>query len=146
VAGDPCLSLWQQGSGPYAFGQLDSIQYKTRNAVYGEREIFMWASTYASRGFWPLETVNMIPADPPSTFLFNIAKMHSRSHLGTVLLKSSNPRDTPDINFRFFEDEDAEEDLEAMVEGVEFGRRVFASLGNDSAVGPFTENMREWRV
>jgi len=141
VAGDPCLALWQQGTGPYTFGQLDSIQYKTRNAVYGERDLFIWATTYPFRGFWPAETVNVIPTDPPSVFSFNIAKINSRSRLGTVLLASANPRDTPDINFRFFEDEDAEEDLTAIAESIEFRRGIFASLRNDSNIRPFTENM-----
>lgn len=145
TANDTCFSLWQQGSGPYTFGQLDSVQYKTKNAVYGERDLFIWASTYALRGFWPSNTVKPVigdPAtDPPSVFSFNIAKIHSRSRLGSVLLKSADPRQTPEINFRFFEDEDADADLAAMEEGVEFARSVFKSFGNGTVdgVGPFRE-------
>lgn len=42
----------------------------------------------------------------------------------------------PEINFRFFEGT-GEADLEAIAEGVEFGRKVFGSIG--TPLGPFTE-------
>jgi choline dehydrogenase len=138
--GDPCLALWEAGTGPYTLGLLDSLMFKSSNAVYGERDLFMWGGTGAFKGFWPGDTVNVVPNDPPSTFAFNIAKIHSRSRLGTVALKSSNPRDVPDINFRFFEDEDGDKDIEAMAEGIEFGRSVYRALSN-SSIGPFQESM-----
>jgi choline dehydrogenase len=138
--GDPCLALWENGTGPYTLGLLDSLMFKSSDAVYGERDLFMWGGTGAFKGFWPGDTVNVIPNDPPSTFAFNIAKIHSRSRLGTVALRSADPRDVPDINFRFFEDEDGEKDIEAMAEGIEFGRSVYRALSN-SSIGPFQESM-----
>lgn len=139
--GDPCLALWNENQGPYSNGvHLDSLQYKTSKAALGERDLFMWGTAGAFKGFWPAKTVNEVPADPPTTFAFNMAKMHSRSKLGTVLLKSSDPRETPDINFRFYEGEGGDEDLTAMAEGIELGRRIFASEGAKS-LGPFVESL-----
>lgn len=87
-----------------------------------------------------MQTVNVVPSFPPSTFDFSMVKIHSQNHLGTVKLNTSDPRDTPLINFRFFEGPGVDEDLEAYAEAVNFGRKVFASL-KDSHLGPFTENL-----
>jgi choline dehydrogenase len=133
---DPCLEAWQHGTGPYATGPLDALMFKTSKAAYGERDLFLWGNPGAFRGFWPSDTVNQLPFDPPSTIGFSMAKMHPQNRLGTVILRSSDPRDTPDINFRFF-DENGDADLAAMAEGVEFGRRVFHSLA--APLAPFTE-------
>lgn len=39
--GDPCLAAWEEGTGPYTTGPLDSIMFKSSNSAYGERDIFM---------------------------------------------------------------------------------------------------------
>ena len=134
TADDPCLALWREGKGPYATGPLDAIMVKTSKAAYNERDLFMWGMPGAFRGFWP--PTPDVPIDPPSTFGFSMAKIHPQSRKGTVMLRSTDPRDVPEINFRFFED-NAESDLNAMAEGIEFGRKVFDSI--TAPLGPFTE-------
>jgi choline dehydrogenase len=63
-------------------------------------------------------------------FTWAILKGHTRNTAGKVTLNSNDPRDVPDINFRYFDDsnvtpeEDWKEDLESVVEGVEFVRRI----------------------
>ncbi|KAK4565805.1 hypothetical protein LTR86_003654 [Recurvomyces mirabilis] len=137
---DPCLDMWYNGTGPYTATSLDALMHKTTRAAYNERDLFMWGLTGGFRGFWPLDTVNAIPQDPPSTFDFSMIKMHphvkSRS-AGTVTLRSVDPRDVPEINFRYFEIKGSDEDLDAMVEGVEFARKVYRSVA--SPISPFTE-------
>ena len=136
---DPCFEVWNQtGKGPYVRGPLDSIMLKTSKARYGERDLFMWGDAGAFRGFWP-QGANQGYAnlDPPTTFGFSMAKMHPSGRLGTVNLRSADPRDVPEINFRFFEDADGDSDLQAMAEGIEFGRKVFDSVG--APIGPFVE-------
>lgn len=81
--------------------------------------------------------MNTLPAVPGSRFDFSMVKIHPEGRGGTVTLTSNNPRDMPEINFRFFEGT-GEADLEAIAEGVEFGRKVFNSIG--APLGPFTES------
>ena len=64
-----------------------------------------------------------------NTFTWAILKAHTRNRAGTVRLRSADPRDVPEINFRYFDEgSDTERaDLEAMVSGV---RLVRSLLGN----------------
>ena len=57
-------------------------------------------------------------------------KAHTRNQAGTVRLRSRDPRDPPEINFNYFEEgSDATgEDLDSVVDGIKFVRRVSADL------------------
>jgi choline dehydrogenase len=134
--GDPCLDAWYQGKGMYAQGPLNAIMVKTSNAT--ERDLFIFGIPSASfRGYWPSLTVNPIAPDPPSTWDFSIVKIHPQSRMGTVTLNSADPRDTPEINFRFFEGPGSDADIAAMAEGMQLGRSIFESI--PAPLGPFTE-------
>jgi choline dehydrogenase len=68
---DPCLTAWETGvgdGGPYAQGAVaDAIMFKSSVAAFNERDIFMWASPNAARGFWALSAEVQPPSDPPNT-------------------------------------------------------------------------------
>jgi choline dehydrogenase len=66
-----------------------------------------------------------------------MVKTHVHAKLGTLNLTSNNPQDMPGINFRFYEDANGQLDLQAMVEGIEFGRKVVNSV--PAPIGPFNE-------
>ena len=59
-----------------------------------------------------------------------VLKAHTRNRSGTVKLRSSDPRDTPLVNFHYFEEGDdaAGEDLRAVVDAIRFVRRMTAPL------------------
>jgi choline dehydrogenase-like flavoprotein len=59
-----------------------------------------------------------------------ILKGHTRNRAGVVTLRSADPRDTPQINFRYFEEggDTGGEDLASVVEGIKFVRRMTAGL------------------
>ncbi|KAH8812992.1 hypothetical protein F5884DRAFT_879142 [Xylogone sp. PMI_703] len=139
--GDPCLAAWYQGKGPYTSGPLDSVMFKSSKAVGNERDILIWSDNNPYRGYWPAVTVNPIPFDPPTAWNFAIVKIHPQNSAGTVLLRSADARDVPDINFRFFEGNTtaADLDIEAMAEAVEFGRRAL-NLTDAATLGPWTES------
>ncbi len=59
-----------------------------------------------------------------------ILKAHTRNRKGSVTLRSKDPRDTPRINFHYFE-EGGDEDLNAVVEGIQFVRGLTAKLQQD---------------
>jgi choline dehydrogenase len=137
--GDPCLEAWMnRGQGPYAQGLLDSIMFKSSHAAYDERDIFMFNFPGATRGFWPASATVQLPPDPPTTFAFSLVKIHVQGRLGTVKLRSADPQDTPDINFRFYENSKGEMDLNAMAEAIEFARQIIDSIGEP--IGPCNES------
>jgi len=51
-----------------------------------------------------------------------VLKAHSRNNAGTVTLKSADPRDMPQINFRSF-DVGGDLDVQAVYEGLQFSRK-----------------------
>jgi len=59
-----------------------------------------------------------------------ILKAHTKNRKGQVTLRSADPRDTPLINFNYFE-EGGDEDLEAVIEGIQFVRNLTSKLQRD---------------
>ncbi len=127
--GDPCVALWQQGQGPYTAGAaVNSIFRKSTHPAYNERDFFLVGGLFAIRGFWP--PTDSVPFDPPNMFGFSTVKINPQSRSGTVLLRSANPRDTPEINFHLFKENNAGTalDLNAELDTVKWARRVFADV------------------
>ncbi|MGB9120074.1 MAG: GMC family oxidoreductase [Candidatus Angelobacter sp.] len=75
-------------------------------------------------------------------FTWAILKAHTNNTAGSVSLNTNNPQDTPSIEFHYFkEGNDAKgEDLDAVVKGVEFVRKMNQTLpdfiGNELKPGP----------
>jgi choline dehydrogenase len=65
-------------------------------------------------------------------FTWLVLKAHTRNSGGEVMLRSNDPRDTPQINFKYFEEgNDAskgQEDLQAMMEAVALIRQMMSRL------------------
>ncbi|KAJ3942453.1 uncharacterized protein N0V96_007953 [Colletotrichum fioriniae] len=55
---------------------------------------------------------------PPTSFFWAVVKMQNGNPTGTVRLRSSDPREAPEINFNFYQ-EDADVDIAALSEGIE---------------------------
>ncbi|KAF3008298.1 hypothetical protein E8E14_005218 [Neopestalotiopsis sp. 37M] len=72
-----------------------------------------------------------------------VLKAHSRNNAGNITLKSTDPRDMPMINFNSFQ-VGGDEDLQAVAEGLEFGRRAFKDVipldGSFTEVWPTEES------
>lgn len=65
-----------------------------------------------------------------------ILKAHTNNRAGTVTLRSSDPRDTPLVNFHYFEeggDHDAD-DLRAVVAGIRFVRGLMRELDHPEVI------------
>jgi choline dehydrogenase len=65
-----------------------------------------------------------------------ILKAHTNNRAGTVTLRSRDPRDPPLVNFRYFEegDDDAGEDLRAVVAGIRFVRNMVSALNRSDVI------------
>jgi choline dehydrogenase-like flavoprotein len=64
-------------------------------------------------------------------FTWAILKAHTNNTAGRVALRTPDPRDPPDVNFRYFEEgnDPTGEDLAAVVTGVEYVRRITRKIG-----------------
>jgi choline dehydrogenase-like flavoprotein len=62
-----------------------------------------------------------------------VLKGHTRNRAGTVTLRTSDPLDTPAINFHYFTD-GGDADVSAVVEGIRFVRRVTRTLRDRGVV------------
>jgi choline dehydrogenase len=88
-------------------------------------------------------------------FTWLVLKAHTRNSGGEVTLGSNDPRETPQINFKYFEEGNdpnkGREDLDAMVEAVVFIRSIMKRLSDDGQAeeiwpGPQVTDtaLREW--
>ncbi|KAK0619644.1 hypothetical protein B0T14DRAFT_519599 [Immersiella caudata] len=135
--GDPCITAFQQGTGPYARAGVNSnaFLWKSNHSADGENDLLFFSfPNGAFRGFWPFEAEVNIPPEAPGTIGMAMVKMNPQNHAGTVKLRSANPRDTPEINFEMFADAGAEVDLGAMADAAAWSRQVFA--GVEAPLGP----------
>jgi choline dehydrogenase len=65
-----------------------------------------------------------------------VLKAHTRNNAGAVSLRSSDPRDTPTVNFRYFDEgsDTSGEDLDSVVEGIKFVRKMTAALRTEKVI------------
>ncbi|KAI0000256.1 GMC oxidoreductase [Xylariaceae sp. FL0662B] len=116
-----------------SFGGRYSVQLKTSSSQ-GGRDIFFWPLNGVLEGFWP----GYPNYYGPNALGFSFVHRGQRSSQGTVTLRSADPLEPPDINFRFFET-GGDEDLQAMLEAVRFGQEVKAQIPESSGMTPFDE-------
>lgn len=90
----------------------------------------------AFEGFWPGWPQNY----GPTVLGFPFVHMDPRSaNEGSVTLRSADPFEPPEINFRFFSGEDSEKDLDAMLEAVKFAQNARDLLPASSGLAPWDE-------
>jgi len=128
VLPDPCLEEWERGDGPYtSLGAVGSIVLKSRPERL-DTDLIIFGLPGMFRGYYPDYGSKDVYAHK-DRFTWAILKAHTENHAGTVTLRSADPRDMPDIRFRYFHEgttaggED-QRDLDAVLEGVSFVRRM----------------------
>ncbi len=119
---DPCYASWKKGNGPFVSnGAVLALKKKSRPELpHPDLFIFLlpnqftgYFDRYAERGY-----------ELKNRMTWAILKSHAQSIRGEVRLKTLDPTDTPDINFRYFDGEGAKTDLDALVTAVEFVRKI----------------------
>jgi choline dehydrogenase-like flavoprotein len=67
---------------------------------------------------------------------WTILKAHTRNRAGEVTLRSADPRDTPNVNFRYFDEGDdaTREDLDSVVSGIKLVRSLAEKLKRDRLI------------
>lgn len=116
---DPCLAQWLEGYGGYGDGAAPIFAlYRTEHSDSADTDLIMFGAAGAVfNGHYPnYSTVRW----PNTSFFFNAVGMQSHNPLGTVRLRSADPRQTPLIDFNWFSDEEGrEQDLAALAQGLE---------------------------
>jgi choline dehydrogenase-like flavoprotein len=91
-------------------------------------DLFCFALLGEFRGYFP--GYSKLFPEHHNILTWAILKAHTLNRAGTVTLKSADPRDPPDINFRYFEDgtDRDGQDLKSVVEGIKFVRGATKAL------------------
>ncbi|MDT5123241.1 MAG: choline dehydrogenase [Acidobacteriota bacterium] len=123
--GDPCFVEWQTSrSGVYTTnGALLGIIKKSKKER-PEPDLYIFGVPGFFKGYYPGYSKAL--QQYKNIFTWAILKAHTRNTAGWVRLKSNDPRERPEINFRYFDEgsDSVGEDLDSVVDGVEFVRRM----------------------
>ena len=130
---DPGLREWSDGHGVYTTnGALLGLIRRSRPEL-ASPDLFVFGLPAKFTGYYPGYSAAL--AQQSDVFTWAILKAHTLNRAGSVLLRSADPRDTPDVRFRYFEEgSDASgADLDAVVTGIEVARSIMRCLGDDVA-------------
>jgi choline dehydrogenase-like flavoprotein len=97
-------------------------------------DLFCFALVGLFGGYFP--GYSSLAVTKPNYLTWAILKAHTENRAGEVALRSANPRDTPLINFHYFEEgsDKAGEDLDSVVAGIRFVRKLTAKLKAEGAI------------
>ena len=130
---DPGYLEWEDGKGVYTTnGALLGIIRRSRPELTSP-DLFIFGLPAKFTGYYPGYSGAL--AQQSDVFTWAILKAHTVNRAGSVLLRSADPRDPPDIRFRYFDEgnDRAGEDLDAVVTGIGVARSVMAALADDVA-------------
>lgn len=129
---DPCMDEWRsEGEGVYQSNGIVAAIVKKSSVSRGDPDLFVFGGPTNFKGYYPGYSSDA--TGDKRHFTWAILKAHTENRAGTVTLRSADPRDVPRIDFRYFDEgtrDAAERDLQAMVEGIEFARRIGKVTGN----------------
>lgn len=148
---DPDFREWEKGKGIYTSnGVLFAIIQRSQKERPNP-DLFTTCIPGIFKGYFPGFS-NLFP-EHKNYFSWVILKAYTDNTTGSVKLRSADPCDMPDINFRYFSDGDdiTSEDMESVVDGIEFFREINRDLkqlikreyfpGEEFAT---REQLREW--
>ncbi|MBD2308755.1 GMC family oxidoreductase [Chroococcidiopsis sp. FACHB-1243] len=129
---DPCMAQFEQGKGIYTNNATFAGHIRKSDPARPVPDLFIFGLPVPYQGYYPGWSKPLSKVE--NQFSWTVLKAHTRNRAGTVKLRSSDPRDTPEINFHYFtEGSDIEgEDLASVVNGVEFVRRMNAHIADIS--------------
>ena len=131
---DRCMIEWDRGRGIYTTnGALLGVSRRGLPSLPNP-DLFIFGLPSDFRGYEPGYSVKL--ATVKDRFTWAILKAHTTNRSGSVRLSSADPRDTPEINFRYFGDgtDFGGADMQSLVAGVQFVRAMNAHLYGREAV------------
>jgi choline dehydrogenase len=130
---DACYAEWLHGEGPYATNGTVLGLIRRSAAARPGSDLFIFGVPGYFKGYYPGYADRVRDKD---YFTWAVLKAHTRNTAGTVTLRSADPRDPPEINFRYFAEgnDAAGEDLASVVAGVGIARRMTAAMRRPGGV------------
>ena len=129
ASGDPQFTEWER-SRKGVYGTNGAVLAAIKRSLPNRPlpDLFCFALLGLFKGYFP--GYSDLFAKNLNYLTWAILKAHTNNTAGEVRLKSADARDTPDINFRYFDEgNDANgEDVQSVVEGIKFVRRMTAPL------------------
>lgn len=127
VGNDPCLNEWKNGgAGPYQSNGIVAAVVHKSSVAKKDPDLFVFGSPAYFKGYYP-GYANDSTKDRKH-FTWAILKAHTENRAGTVTLKSTDPRDMPQIDFNYFDSGTgggaADRDVKAVVEGIKLARAI----------------------
>jgi choline dehydrogenase len=145
-AGDACLAEWRAGEGVYrTHGFLATALIRSRpEEPLADLQVFAFPAE--ARGYYPGYARDAVTHKNRLSWL--ILKAHTRNRDGSVRLASVDPFTRPVVELRSFDEAapESDPDLDAMVAGVDFVRRVLARAGGGHEIWPGPEVASEGQV
>jgi choline dehydrogenase len=133
--GDPAYREWaEKREGLYTSnGAVLAAIFKSQ-AARPLPDLFCFALVGLFGGYFP--GYSSLAVTKPNYLTWAILKAHTENCAGEVVLRSADPRDTPLINFHYFEEgsDKAGEDLDSVVAGIRFARKLTAKLKAEGAI------------
>ncbi|KAJ4347789.1 uncharacterized protein N0V89_009159 [Didymosphaeria variabile] len=133
---DPCLEQWKNLPGPtlkgtYATNGIAVAIIKKSSVAEDEPDLLISGAPAYFTGYHPGYSSKALK--DAHHWAWIVLKAHSRNNAGTVALRSTDPRDTPSINFNYFDtgvtaDGAADKDLQAVYEGMQLSREIFKNV------------------
>ncbi len=127
--GDPLWRRWHDSrEGMYTSNGAAVGLVRRSDSGCPEPDVFCMALLARFEGYFP--GFSKLIRDHDDYLTWAVLKAHTANRSGTVTLRSADPRDTPLVNFHYFEEGDDREgrDLGAMVDAIRFVRRMTAPL------------------
>jgi len=132
--GDPQYRQWTaKKRGVYTTNGGALAVIKRSNPTRPLPDLFCLGLLAQFKGYFP--GYSELVAQHHNYLSWIVLKAHTINTAGTVTLRSADPRDTPLINFHYFDEgsDTAEEDLESVVDGIKFVRAMTARVSEHIA-------------
>lgn len=126
---DPQFHDWKQNKkGPYITNGAVLSMFKRSAPERALPDLFCVAFLGRFEGYFP--NYSELFAKNLNYLTWAVLKAHTNNRAGEITLRSSDPRDMPQINFRYFQEgtEDANQDLDSVVDGIRFVRKLAEPL------------------
>jgi choline dehydrogenase-like flavoprotein len=129
---DPQFATWRdRGCGVYATNGAVLSLFRRSKGAGDLPDLFCMSMLAPFRGYYPNYSGEFVRNLNCLTWV--VLKGHTRNRAGEVTLRSADPRDTPLINFKYFED-GGDADLDAVVDGIRYVRRLTAGLNREGLI------------
>jgi choline dehydrogenase-like flavoprotein len=136
---DPQFNEWKaRRAGPYITNGGVLSLFKRSAPERPLPDLFCVAFLGRFEGYFP--TYSDLFVKNLNYLTWAILKAHTNNRAGEVTLRSSDPRDMPQVNFHYFQEgtEDKGEDLASVVDGIRFVRKLTAKLKQQGLIAEET--------